>query len=216
MTQIKSISLVVFLIAVLFALGSVEAAIVYPVDDASVINTEPDTAHPDGNILTWTAYMSGGRGRSYIKFQTASLPPLSLVTAVTLNLYQYDAGGFVPWVSICNVSDDSWSQDTLTWNNMPSAGSTINLKDIGFEHQWVSFDLFSNGEWNYQADLEDGFASFLIKSDESGDERHNFYSSEEEVVGDFRPYLQVWYIPEPATIAMLTLGSIMCIKRREK
>lgn len=191
------------------------AAIINPVDDAFIISTEPDTPHGADRILTWTAYMSGGRGRSLVKFSLSGLPDSSQLASATLNLYQYDAGGFVPHVSIYHVDNDTWTEETLTWNNAPAFNGQVIRNNIGFNAGWVSFDLLGSGIWDYDSDLNDGYVTFLVKSDESGDERHNFYSKEEDVQGDFAPYLQILTIPEPATLALLGCG-ILGLSRNRK
>lgn len=206
-------SLMTCLVLLLSLFFNAQSAIVTPTDDAFVITTEPDTPYGSDRILTWTAYMSGGRGRSFIKFPLFGLPDSSQIVSATLNLYQYDAGGFVPYVNIYHVADDTWSEDAVTWNTMPGYAGQIIRDNIGFDAGWISFDLLSSAVWDYDSDLNDGYVSFLIKSDETGDERHNFYSKEEAVEGDFQPYLELVFIPEPATIGLMLLGGLLLRRR---
>ncbi len=223
-----AISLIITATAFAGFAGTAFGAIIAPSDDAVVINTDPDGNYgQDERIFTWTAYMAGSRGRSYIKFSLNGLPDRSMISSATLNLYQYDAGGFVPWVSIYHVSDDTWTEDDVTWNNRPlpdpsspdtpNAPDLINRLNIGYGEGWVSFDLLSSGMWDYNADAADGYVTLLIKSDEKGDERHVFYSSEETVAGNFAPYLEIATVPAPAALPLLGAGVLGLLAfRREK
>jgi len=219
----ESLSSVLGAVLIAFLCGGLGQAawgmVIGPVEDAFVVNTSADESFgSEERICTWTAYMSGGRGRSYIRFSLSGMPEESVVSGVTLNLYQYDAGGFVPIVNIHHVADDTWTQSSLTWNNqpLPAPGATdqIVTKDIGYEAEWVSFDLLSSGVWDYGADLNDGYVSLLIKSTEVGDERHNFYSSEETIEVNYRPYLEITVVPEPTALVLLGLGSLGLWRRR--
>lgn len=208
-------------VVVLFAgwcfCGWADAAVISPTDDAYVVNTAPSTPSPtETRVLTWTAYMSGGRGRSYLKFPVSGLPDASLLTSATLALYQYDAGGFVPWVNVYRVADDGWSETTLTWDTRPlptpTSAQLMVRKNAGFGADWVSFDLLDTGTWAPGVDLSDGWLSVLIKSDESGDERHNFYSSN---AASLHPQLELVFVPEPMTAGVLVIcGGWFLMRRR--
>jgi len=213
-----------FTLCAVVACLSLEAtgAVVNPTDDAAVRNSAPDDTlgiTEEGTVLTWTDYMNGWRGRSYIKFPLGGMPPRSQVVSAELHLYQYDAGGFVPIVNIHHVDDDLWTESAITWNNQPvpapTAASMIVSKDIGFGVGWVSFDLLAGGVWDYDSDLGDGCVSLLVKSTELGDERHNFHSSEEAVAGDYQPYLEIT-VPEPAGVSLLALGGWVLLRRRRR
>jgi len=169
---------------------------IVPVADSLVANSAPETNHGAmDRLITWTGYQAGWRGRSYIKFATAGLPEVSRVATATLNLYLFEGGGFVPVVDIHHVSDDTWVEMAVTWNNQPlpapGAADLIISQTTDFVVGWKTFDLLSSGVWNYAGDLADGYASLLIKSPEVGDEAHSFYSREEAVPGDVGPYLRV-------------------------
>lgn len=192
-------------------------ALIAPVlDDAFVYSNHPDGSFGDeGHLLTWTAYMAGQRGRSYIKFSLSGMPDLSMVASATLYLYQYDAGGFVDTVNIHHVADD-WTQDTITWDTrpLPNPGDADRVagNDIGYDAGWVSWDLLASGVWDYNSDLSNGYVSFLIKSSERGDERHIFYSSD---AASLHPYIEIVVIPEPATVCLLGMGGLSVLKRRK-
>jgi hypothetical protein len=196
------------------------AAIIHPTDDAPVFNNFPDDNFGDlDRILTWTAYMAGGRGRSYLKFALDAPAGYEIASAV-LHLYQYDAGGFVPIVQLHHVADDSWSQDTVTWNNRPlptpSISTMILSQDIGYTVGWKSFDLLASGEWDWQADVADGSLSLLLKSNENGDERHNFHSLEAQTEVDLHPYLEVSFVPEPSGLTLLGVWGVWMMGRRAR
>ncbi len=195
------------------------AAEILPVADCYVQNSDPDAPYGTAdNFATWTAYMSGLRGRSYLRFALDGMPASSQIASIELNLYQYVAGGYVPIVNVYHVPDDTWSETATTWNNQPYtallASDLLATEDIGFDAGWKSFDLLSNGLWDYDADLADGYVSLLIRSNENGDEAHSFYSREEAVEGDYAPFLRITLLPEPATLGWLAIGVVLGMTRR--
>lgn len=217
---VMALAVVYGVVAVGFS-ASANADVILAEADAAVYNTEPDTPHGSNSyIQTWTGYAGGQRGRSYLKFPMSGLPARSEVASLTLHLYQYSAGGFVPQVNLYHVANDSWAEGGLTWNNQPypnpnPVDQLVDQQNIGNELGWKHFDLLANGIWDYDADVADGHLSLLLRSNEGGDEQHTFYSLQEDVEpGDYRPYLELTLVPEPATLGLLSIGGLAVISRR--
>ncbi|MBN2294211.1 MAG: PEP-CTERM sorting domain-containing protein [Pirellulales bacterium] len=211
----KKVNLV--LAAVLMYSGFASATILIPSDDAYVRDDTLDTTYNEEQLITWTHY-GAATGRSYIKFSMAGLPQLSQLQSATLNMYLWEVGGYLETVSIYYAKDDSWIETSLNWNNAPGTGDLVASENVGSYYtwggpKWVSFDLLASGLWDYDSDRSDGYVTFVIKTAENGEDIHRFYSKEENVPGDFAPYLEVIAIPEPTTMAILVLGGLM-IRRR--
>ncbi len=76
--------------------------------------------------------------RSYLRFDLSSLSG-DTISAVTLMIYANSSldDGF----SINGLSDDSWKEDQITYENAPSPGSILTRSGSVSEGHWVSIDL---------------------------------------------------------------------------
>ena len=109
----------------------------------------------------------------------------------------------------------------LTWENKPDFSvGYIDEQSLVVDEGYHIWNLLSDSgpfSWdNYSSDLNDGYISFLIKPrDEDRNNYANFYSSE-YTTEELRPFLTIEYLPEPATIFLLSLGIIFLRKRFRK
>jgi hypothetical protein len=115
-------------ICALFLLVAPAAAVAVPIpvlEDASVISDAPDANQNantfSGGLFTGTAGFPE-IGRFYLKFSLPVFVPGTQVGAATLSgVYTsdlFDATDALHGIFL--VTDDSWSELTLTWNNQPA------------------------------------------------------------------------------------------------
>ncbi|MDD5010511.1 MAG: DNRLRE domain-containing protein [Phycisphaerae bacterium] len=144
---------------------------------------------------------------SYVKFDLSSLSDSAQITSASLNLYA-NAVGSQSSPSIYHAQDN-WDEETIAYTTGPASGSTIT--DPGswsnITNQWVSFNLY---KWSYQADLTDDYLTVMVYGSSI-----SCFSTKEYLDGSYAPYLSITYIPEPATICLLAIGSLAFIKRKK-
>jgi hypothetical protein len=89
--------------------------------DALVLSSEPDTIHPDGGLRSGAD--AAGVYRTFVRWP---LPRSVEIVSATLELGSAQSGSLGPGGQIIDfVPDDSWSQETLTWNDQPNVTERI-------------------------------------------------------------------------------------------
>ncbi|HEX8992477.1 MAG TPA: DNRLRE domain-containing protein [Anaerolineales bacterium] len=108
-----------------------------PVADAYVSHAHPSTNYGASQVLRADA---SPIVRSYIRFVVAGLNG-SQVQSARLRLYANNssAAGF----SVRTLSDNTWSESKITYNNAPAPGSLINSSKAFSAGTWVEVDLSS-------------------------------------------------------------------------
>jgi len=179
----------------------------FPNADTSLWSTYPTTNYGDGYHTLWAGYMPD-KLRALIKFDFTSIAPTAIVSAATLNLYQYGASG-TPTVTDIFAAPISggWAENTATWNNKPpyditaavhsyfnttlNVWETISVKQI--TQSWVNGTRSNNG--------------FIIYSSESGANWHRYFNNRHNAN---KPYLHITY-----TIPDLTPPAISSVATSE-
>lgn len=230
---------VLAIILILLAIGMIEPghgfAAFYtltPTGDAYVYNQTP-AAHY-GSDLTLSVFHRDSDDqtqRVFLKFDLSSIPADETVVAATLHLYAIGFHTFGPMDTALHfVSNDSWSENTLTWNNMPAYDNKLDLKESetwNFVYpngtpQWGVWNLFGlGGAWVQTGGLSDGFLSLLLKGEpESGNRIGEQFDSKEFGNPTLRPYLTVEtqqaVVPLPPSLFLLTpvLISLAAMRRK--
>lgn len=137
----------------LFATAGQAAAagtVVTPTDDAYVRSDQPTSNF--GSATTLQARTSPTY-TSYLKFTVAGLS--APITRATLKLYT-DSTGTVP-VTVSTVSDTTWSQTSITYDNAPPIGSAIGSTGALTAGKWMPVDVSSTV-------LNSGTYSFALTS----------------------------------------------------
>jgi hypothetical protein len=228
-------------------LGCVSTAIAVPslYDEAPMADAWVDKSDPSANhgldTSLWIQGIYGGtvpERDSYLKFDLTSIPDSAQVQSAYLGVwYYYDrsTGGFGagdPDVVVKHVSDDSWTEGGITYNNQPSLSAVskrfvdiVYLPEGTGDGYYVEWDLLAptGGDpdvYSWQsdllADLVDDRVSFVI--DPLHTDLNNsalFYSRE----GTYAPYLRIEYtiIPAPSAFVLsgIGLGLVSWLRKRK-
>lgn len=106
---------------------------IYPTDDSFVRNgSYATTTYGAQALLTVKNDVSGYARQSFVKFDLSGVDPQS-ITDAKLVLYVKNANTTVTSTTwqIYYVSNDSWTESTLTWNNKPTAGTNAIISHLG-------------------------------------------------------------------------------------
>lgn len=186
-----------------------------PTDDTEVWQSSPDSNYGSGDRLYAFVSGSGADYRSYLRFDLGSIPDSYVISVAELNLYyRYRSTGSNS-VDLHYVSDDSWREDTVTWNNGPAHSDLLDLTCAPTTgHNWDAWDTFDllddtyGVSWNYAVDLSDDALSILIKIQDQPNSWSNAeYRSKEYSDSLYWPYLLIEANPIPIPSALWLLGS---------
>lgn len=163
-----------------FMMG-IDQSIDEPIDDSFVDKAEPDKAMGTDS-MNYDCLKVGGWSdswrRIWIKFDLSTLP--STVATATLKLYCYAIGGFAAdsfYAEAYYSSVDSWTEETITWNNQPSWSTYLGATYLSTDG-WYSWDITSQVNSEYAGDQ---ILTLVIKSPESGFLKSFFMASKEYV-----------------------------------
>ena len=110
------------------------------------------------------------------------------ITSATLNVYGYTKDGGSATQSIKGIDDDSWTETGVTWDNLPTLGSTantVNVADAAYGWRTIDITALVQGEI-----IGDGTLSLAI--DESNEANVFFYMrSKEYNGGSNKAYIEI-------------------------
>ena len=174
-----------------------------PIDDSYVVEGSPTIQGLGDNYnfyVGWddnTAYLAQ---RAYLKFNLSGIPDGS--TILSADLYAYTKYGpsngppsYTPMTLVIdakNVSDDTWSESTLCWDNRPPIGPTLldSLSVDSTENVWYSWNVTSYVQGELTGDKTASVG--LISENENTDASLWFYSKD-AYADEPLPYLRVVY-----------------------
>ena len=170
----------------------------YPVADTWV-----QSYYSDQNEGASTVLVAGTNAinifRDYLRWDLQYVVPVgSNVQSVVLYLYldHWAYGSSITDGQLYYVSDSSWTQMGITWNNQPSSTTwALVLNGLGFSNagQWYAFDL-TNTVWN-QVNLGNWNMTFMLKrSTENYIEEEPLFYSTAYSYSYFWPVLEVQYV----------------------
>jgi hypothetical protein len=180
-----------------------------PSADSYVDQDHAGTNYGDSDKLHVKFQKSDEQRITYIEIDLSTLPSDATIDSAVLYLYRYaDYGVPVAY----SISDDSWTETGITWNNMPSLGANIangQLSGDKDDEQWIAWSIKDYVQSEYDGDQILTVAlKFATKSND--DEHHaDFYSDEDN--GDYDhcgnqtrspdpPYLAINYTLVPTAI----------------
>jgi len=191
---------------VLSCSGQAVAVIVNPTADAATNSVRLTQNFGTSTELWIGVFWEGGQhSRSYLKFDLSGIPG---VTSATLWLYNgvnaENTGQWTEGASTWNPADvsshstdSSWTEGGITWDNQPDLGTAGGSTTVNNALGWYSWDVTSLAQASSGENL-----SLALASSGAG---HIYYANDSDFA-DFRPYLDVSPIPEPAT--MMLIGSL--------
>lgn len=202
----------------------------YAVEDATVDSSETTTNYGNDQQLsiqgsTEDFFALGSVKQTYLSFDLSEIPDNAEITSAVfaINLIETNDGGFQtidPYASLHYVEDDNWTQATITFDTAPANNTDhIDEQTLMEDAGYYYWDLFSNaGDYNwsdYVIDLDDNRITLMIRTLDQDLNNNAYFHSSESTIENTQPYLSITYIPEPATIIILSMGTLM-IKRRKK
>ena len=166
-----------------------------PVQDAQVYSGAAGVNYGSDTLLGLGD--DGGSYQSLVQFDLSAIPPGAIILTATLDLYQSPVFPDEQLSAAVALVDESWSENTVTWNSRPAATSygdpstQFNTNAIG----WVRWDVLNTVQrWWTGQDANNGFLFTAMGAGLS-----QFQSRENSVP----PRLIVWYVyptqtPPPA------------------
>ena len=150
-----------------------------PVADAYVDDNAPDSNKGNDSVIRLVTPLAAGGAYEqrfgFLKFDV-DVPG----TIISAKLKLYNEGTKSRGVNVHSVSDTSWDEASITWNNQPVIGAAIVSADV-LENSWQEFDLTGQVTSN-------GLLSLALKRD-ANDSRRELVSKE----GGNKPELIIEY-----------------------
>jgi len=169
----------------------------YPNNDAYVDQENPDNNYGTSTELLLTTKESAAR-RILLKFDISTLPSGITITEAKLFMYctAYSHVSDYTEPEVWSVDNDNWTESGVTWNNQPTH-ITMLERLSWYVTYWNNWDVKSFVENEYNAG--ENIVSLKLKTQNEAcwiDRTASFHSM--EATND--PYLEVTYVPLPATI----------------
>jgi len=171
----------------LIALGIlplVAAVKVYPTEDAYIDDSRKST-NINNDILKIGYDLNKGVQRSYLKFDLTGISATNAVLSVYSQGQINSSGQLIDvGLEVYSVSDDSWQENSLTWNNAPVYGNLIN-------------NIVTHSPGRYEMDVtpllgENTVSIAILSSDESQGGVYTSLYSKELPGGEFYwPYIEL-------------------------
>lgn len=174
------------------ALGAEQTLVLEPVADAFVSSPAPDSNYGRNNELLVDPFSE----QVYLRFDLGKLPPGVTITSATLTALAYGGWAYGGDGNVYTylVPDDSWGEDTITWNNKPAVSGT----HLGFWWLWY------NGDWEQQGINADPALAQAVQAEAHRDGAISFrlhspgyftqYRSREWFDANKRPKLTITFV----------------------
>ncbi len=172
-----------------------------PSDDAEVNNDNPGTNYGSAHSVHY-GFGYGYERRGLLKFNFSSIP--SKVTINSATLYLDGTGGYLPRgvnLHIQRLTDDSWSENTVTWGSQPG-GSVTDLFTIDFDDIGDPF-IVSLPTEPIEAEVNgDRQITIRFRADYYSDRAYSGFWSKEEEYSSRWPHLDIEYEVIPGTLSV--------------
>ena len=122
--------------------GYIRQVTLTPIDDAFVDVNSPDDNFGGSSIIDLKTPASGYiTKQGYLKFNIPAYA--GTITDATLRLHTVRTNPLQGGASVYGVSDTSWDEDTITWNNQPGIDGDFIASGEVAALSWGDFDLSS-------------------------------------------------------------------------
>jgi len=190
---IIGISLAIF--SLILQIPNANATQITASEDSRTDSSNPTTNYGSQFYLKQGVFF-GTVYRSYLKFYQSFSSSYAIESAY-LKVFQYADGSIdLPNIEVWSVTDDSWSQNSITWNNQPALSTKLDNRIVeNVEDKWYSFDVTSFVQ--SQITIGDNTISFALKfHDESDNGTQGSYSAfHSSEAGENKPYLEIHVVP---------------------
>jgi hypothetical protein len=169
--------------------------VLHPSDDAYVDSGNSNSNYGSSAMLATEAYnwysLSTRYMNSWLKFDLSSIPPLATITSAVLSVTG-DYSACYAIVGAYGSTSNSWSENTITWNNQPSQGVTPTdtqyVTNSTSLYYWSVTSLAANS-------LSSGVVSVVLKPTSNQAANSNGYSVyySKEAGGSSTPSLTIAY-----------------------
>lgn len=167
----------------------------YPVADAYIDNYYSNTNFNTVLRAGHFDYISSSKGiqRSFFKFDLSQIPGTVTDAKFSIDPIGGPVGGSFN-LQLYYLPSDSWSENSLTWNNAPTSYGALVDSGLASSGERIEFDIDSI------INEQDNILSFVIKGQEIVDNNYiQFFTSEFEAGGGsnddelYWPYILVTY-----------------------
>jgi len=209
----KHICILAGALAVLMAeVATADVLTLQPVDDAYLSNTggEADLTNNTATLEQFGYFDS--IKRPLLKFDLSSIPDGATVVSAQLTLQLAGlSGGDMHYTSVWRMTNDNWTEETVTWNSYPQTGAiAMAILPPTYQTGVRVWDMRMT-DWAYAEDLLDNAVTLMMRWDDSAPNRYetdgyykwNTYSSKE---GTVAPTLRIEYTPDPSAPPRLTIA----------
>jgi hypothetical protein len=223
------------LIALLFAVSVLPANVIRKAgaEGQVVLNPTDDTYIDTGNInsnygsdqiLRMSDYENLtvvpiviNRTDIWLKFDLSSVPAGAAVDSATIQLYAVDITEPYNHIIACSCTNNSWSENTLTFSNFPLNDMNWTPSDVSFPHVAITGQWYN---WSATSTVNEAIksgrtaATVVLKDAESLPFTHNAtshvdFASKESALGlSYAPKLNVHWSTNPSGKHQLTLLSV--------
>ena len=177
---------------------------------------------PNVNFGDWDRMVARNTGAGpweedpLVRFDISSIPPGTDIPSATLHLYYYrwddNYSGGRPLR--CRRVTSDWSENTVTWNTRPTWASEITDQiNVPGSYQWMEWDVTDDVQ--AFVDGEETDYGWIIRDETywgGSNIPRTFFRTKEHDDPGLWPYLEV--VPEPGTLGLLLLGSLVILSRR--
>jgi len=158
--------------------------------------------HPTSNYgnddYLWVGTYTGAIVRSYLHFDLSDVPPNAVILDANLGLYNYYSYGLTSISIGLYTVNESWAEDTITWDNQPSSSSEVTDIQILPTIQTDDFVHWQIGNLvkGWQEESIANYGMVLRHTDESSVEDIKWFFSSDYITAIDRPKLIInFYVP---------------------
>lgn len=165
----------------------------YTTADAPITEGSPDNNYGTATTLIVRS-VTDGNVRVFLKFDLSSIPVDQTITLAKLRINCYlvaDLLADVTDVEARKVSDDSWAEGTITWNNQKAYGDVADTQVPSVA--WVEWTVTDYVKDEYEGDQTVSFCLKCETESYDGTNRRSYYRSKEYDSGSTKPELYIEY-----------------------